>query len=74
MSIALIIGGGIVIISVFGMVSDRIGNDGKDKREKEIEKIKCQKEILELEIEKERLTIKRLEGENKKLDTIIYEK
>ena len=44
----------------------------KSKKNKhEIEKIKYQKEILELEIEKEKIKLKTIEEENKKLDTLI---
>ena len=39
-----------------------------------LEKMKYQKEILELEIEKQKNQIKLLEEENKKLDKIINEK
>jgi len=39
----------------------------------EIDKIKYQKDILELEIEKEKIKLKTLEEENKKLDKVIYE-
>jgi hypothetical protein len=46
----------------------------KNKKNKtEIEKMKYQKEILELEIEKENLNIKKLEEENRKYDKIINE-
>ena len=48
--------------------------NARNKRAKEVEKLKYQKEILELEIEKENVRIKLLEEENKKLDKIIYEK
>jgi hypothetical protein len=41
------------------------------KNAKEKDKFKYQKEILELEIEKQRLQIKLLEEENKKYDAII---
>jgi cell shape-determining protein MreC len=50
-----------------------IHKNAKNKREKEIERLKYQKEILELEIEKENKHIKSLEEENKKLDKIINE-
>jgi cell division protein FtsB len=43
------------------------------KQKLEVEKLKYQKEILELEIEKENTKIKSLEEENKKLDKIINE-
>jgi cell division protein FtsB len=43
------------------------------KNKSDIEKLKYQKEILELEIEKENRHIKLLEEENKKLDKIINE-
>jgi hypothetical protein len=44
------------------------------KQRTEIEKLKYQKEILELEIEKDKMKVKLLEEENKHLDKIIYEK
>jgi hypothetical protein len=44
------------------------------KQKLEVEKMKYQREILELEIEKEKINLKLLEEENKKLDKIIYEK
>jgi hypothetical protein len=70
--------GSIAILSLFvglpAIVLTFIQKNIKNKRENEIEKIKYQKEILELEIEKENKHIKLLEEENKKLDKIIYEK
>ena len=48
-----------------------IGEQGKHKRETELEKLRYQKEILELEIEKQRSDIKLLEEENKKYDNLI---
>jgi chaperonin cofactor prefoldin len=46
----------------------------KIKKDLAIEKLKYQKEMLELEIEKEKTQVRLLEEENKKLDKIIYEK
>ncbi|GHV82650.1 hypothetical protein AGMMS49991_12080 [Spirochaetia bacterium] len=66
--------GGIVIATLGEKLISYIAGNAKDKREKEIEKIKYQKEILELEIEKGKTQVKLLEEENKKLDKIIYEK
>ncbi|MDR0718189.1 MAG: hypothetical protein LBF78_01035 [Treponema sp.] len=67
--------GSIAILSVFVglpvIVFTFIHKNTRNKREKEIEKLKYQKEILELEIEKENKQIKLLEEENKKLDKII---
>ena len=48
-----------------------IGEQGKHKREFEVEKLKFQKEILEMELEKQRISIKLLEAENKKYDDVI---
>ena len=63
----------IALISLFfglpGIIGFFIYKNKKNKLE--IEKIKYQKEILELEIEKENIKLKTLEEENKKLDTII---
>jgi hypothetical protein len=77
MSIALIIVGGIVVVSVIAILGENVIpqllKNAKEKRELEIEKIKYQKEMLELEIEKGRTQVKLLEEENKKLDKIIYE-
>jgi hypothetical protein len=44
----------------------------KDKHE--LKKMKYQKEILELEVEKQNNQIKLLEEENRKLDKIIFDK
>jgi chaperonin cofactor prefoldin len=43
------------------------------KQKVEVEKLKYQKEILELEVQKQNNQIKLLEEESKKLDKIIYE-
>jgi hypothetical protein len=63
----------IAILSLFvgfpAIVFTFLHKNAKNKRE--IEKLKYQKEILELEIEKENKQIKLLEEENKKLDKII---
>ena len=48
-----------------------IGDQARHKREFEVEKLKYQKEILELELEKQRNEIKLLEEENRKYDNII---
>jgi hypothetical protein len=74
MNIALIIVGGIVIISTLPVVLSHFTNIAKLKKDREIEKLKYQKEIMELEVEKEKTQLKLLEEENKKLDRIIYEK
>ena len=50
-----------------------IGDQAKHKREMEVDKLKYQKEILELELEKQRNEIKLLEEENRKYDRIIGE-
>ena len=52
-------------------ISSHISTNNKHKRDTEIEKLKYQKEILELELEKQRNDIKLLELENKKYDDII---
>jgi cell shape-determining protein MreC len=78
MDLTAIITGSTAIVSLFvglpAIVFTFIHKNIKNKREKEIEILKYQKEILELEIEKENKQIKLLEEENKKLDKIIYEK
>jgi hypothetical protein len=43
----------------------------ENKNKAELEKIKYQKEILELEIEKETVQLKRLEAENRKYDELL---
>ena len=64
---ALIIAGGALGLTgmVFLFVSKMV------RESLEISKIKMQKEILELEIEKQNNQLKLLEEENKKLDRII---
>jgi hypothetical protein len=78
MDLTGIITGSVAILSLFvglpAIILTFIRKNIKNKREHEIEKLKYQKEILELEIEKENKHIKLLEEENKKLDKIIYEK
>jgi len=44
------------------------------KNKNELKKMQYQKEILELEVEKQNNQIKILEEENKKLDRIIFDK
>ena len=48
-----------------------IGDQAKHKREIEVEKLKYQKEILELELQKQSNAIKLLEEENRKYDNVI---
>ena len=48
-----------------------IGDRDKHKRDIELKKLQYQKEILELELEKQRNEIKLLEEENKKYDNVI---
>ena len=75
MDLTGIITGSIAIISLFVglpvIVLSFIYKNGKNKREKEIEKIKYQKEVLELEVKKQNNQMKIFEEENKKLDTLI---
>jgi methyl coenzyme M reductase subunit D len=47
--------------------------NAKEKRAHEIEKLKHQEKVLELEIKKGNINIKLLEEENRKLDKIINE-
>ena len=66
----------IAIISVFGIAPailfSFLYKITKDKHE--LKKMQYQKEILELEVEKQNNQIKILEEENKKLDKIIFDK
>ena len=55
--------------TILGFISDQ----NKHKREMEVEKLRYQKEILELELEKQRNAIRLLEEENRKYDMIIGE-
>ena len=65
----------IAIVAIFVIlpktVLSFIGKNVKHKREIELEKIKCQKEILELEVVKQNNQLRLLEAENKKYDKII---
>ena len=66
----------VAIISVFGIAPailfSFLYKTTKDKHE--LKKMQYQKEILELEVEKQNNQIKLLEEENKKLDKIIFDK
>ncbi|MDR2535724.1 MAG: hypothetical protein LBD29_06795 [Treponema sp.] len=77
MDLTGIITGSVAVISLFvglpALVLSYIYKITKNKRETEIEKLKYQKEILALEIEKEHKHLRLLEEENKKLDSIINE-
>ncbi|MDR1230223.1 MAG: hypothetical protein LBK61_02355 [Spirochaetaceae bacterium] len=77
LTLTSIITGCTAILSLFvglpAIIFAFVHRNVKNKREHEIEKLKYQKEILELEIEKENKQIKLLEEENKKLDKIIFE-
>jgi hypothetical protein len=59
------------LIGLPGIISFLSYKNRKNKIE--LDKIKYQKEILELEIEKEKIKLKSLEEENKKMDKIINE-
>lgn len=65
----------VTIVTMFGvlpaLILRFISKNSKHKREMGIEALKYQKEILELEVQKQNNQIKLLEEENKKLDTII---
>jgi len=66
----------VAIISVFGIAPailfSFLYKTTKDKHE--LKKMQYQKEILELEVEKQNNQIKLLEEENKKLDRVIFDK
>jgi len=74
MPIAAMIIGGIVFIVTLPIVLSHYSGMSKIKKDLAIEKLKYQKEMLQLEIEKEKTQVRLLEEENKKLDKIIYEK
>jgi len=77
MDLGEVIIGSIAVLSLFvglpAIVLPFIYKNTKNKREKEIEKLKYQKEILELGAQKQNNQIKLLQEENKKLDRIINE-
>ncbi|MDR1073194.1 MAG: hypothetical protein LBL45_05910 [Treponema sp.] len=77
MDLTGIITGSIAVLSLFvglpAIAFTFMHKNIKNKGEKEIEKLKYQKEILELEVERENKQIRLLEEENKELDRIIYE-
>ena len=74
MLIAAIIVGGIVTVIIVPTILNYRFKNIKDKREKEIEKLKHQKEMMALEIEKEKISLKLLEEENRKYDNLLSEK
>lgn len=57
----------VIPVTVIGAIR----KNSKNKREYELEKLRYQKEMLELEIQKQTNEIKKLEEENKNLDKII---
>jgi len=65
----------IAIVAIFVILPQAIikavQKNSMHKRQIELEKLKYQKEIIELEIEKQNTEIKFLEEENKKYDKII---
>jgi hypothetical protein len=65
----------VTIVAIFivlpSMIISAQRKNSRHKREVELEKLKYQKEILELEIQKQNSQIKLLEEENKKYDNII---
>jgi H+/gluconate symporter-like permease len=70
-----IITGSVAVISLFvglpAVITAYLYKNAKNKREKEIERLKYQKEILALELEKQHTHLRLLEDENKKLDRIL---
>ena len=66
----------VAIISVFGIAPAILFSFlyKTTKNKHELKKMQYQKEILELEVEKQNNQIKILEEENKKLDQIIFDK
>ncbi|GHT94923.1 hypothetical protein FACS1894141_2570 [Spirochaetia bacterium] len=73
MTAVLIIATILVVAVGIPTITDYIYKNAKDKRGHEIEKLKYQKELMELEIQKGNMDIKFLEEENRKLDKIINE-
>ncbi|MDR3276462.1 MAG: hypothetical protein LBT11_04520 [Treponema sp.] len=50
---------------------EHLAKNARHKRGTEIEKLRLQKEMLELELEKENATIRRLEAENHHYDRLL---
>jgi hypothetical protein len=74
MDLTGIITGSIAIVSLFvGLPGIALHFIYKSKKNK-TEMIKQQKELLEMEIEKEKIQLRLLEEENRKYDKIINEK
>ena len=77
MDLTAVVTGSIAVLSLFvglpAITFAFLYKTARNKREKEIEKLKYQKELLELEIEKENRQIQLLEEENRKLDRILNE-
>jgi hypothetical protein len=72
MNITLIIVGGIVVVSTVPVILSYFSEMAKLKKDKALETLKYQKEILELELEREKIQLRLLEAEDKRLDRIIY--
>jgi hypothetical protein len=77
MDLTGIITGSVAILSLFvglpALVLPFIYFSKKNKNAAEIEKLRYQKELAALEVEKEKIQLLRLEAENKKYDAILGE-
>jgi hypothetical protein len=73
MDLTGIITGSITVISLFVGLPAIVLNFINKSEKNKIEKINRQKELLEAEIEKEKIHLKLLEAENRKYDRIIGE-
>jgi hypothetical protein len=73
MDLTAIITGSVSVISVFVGLPAIVLNFINKSQKNQIEKIKRQKELLDAEIEKEKIHLRLLEEENKKYDKLINE-
>jgi hypothetical protein len=75
MDLTELITGSVAILSLFvglpALVLPFIYLSKKNKNAAEIEKLRYQKELMALEVEKEKVQLLRLEAENKKYDAIL---
>jgi hypothetical protein len=71
MDLTGLVTGSVAVVSIFvGLPAIVLNFINKSERNK-IEKIKCQKELIAAETEKERVYLRLLEEENKKYDRLI---
>ncbi|MDR3276463.1 MAG: hypothetical protein LBT11_04525 [Treponema sp.] len=63
----------LVLVGLPAIILSFAYKTGKDKRQREVEKLAIQKELMALEVEKEKAQLLRLEAENQHYDKLLEE-